>query len=119
MNSNNDHLGNTIFLLPFQKKKHLSDCRAEILVLGRLDGLLSRVNNSFWDKLPVSIRYFLRKFSDCFSELYGGIFVLISKRLILAPCSISSDFLRSFENRSINFVVMRRTLVIIFSKRLS
>ena len=108
------------FSTPFSEKIDLSGWCSEILVLARLDGLLIGENNSFLDKLLVSMRC-LSKFSYCFSEYCARMFFRIPKTL--NSCSaqnykISSYFLRSFEIRSINFEVTRGSLVIIFSKRL-
>ena len=72
----------------FSEKIYLSDWCAKIFVLGRLDGLLIWVNNSFWDKLLVSMRCFLGNFSDCFSEQCGKMFFWSLQPLVHIPCKI-------------------------------
>ena len=57
------------FSTPFSEKIDVSDWCEEFLVLGRLDGLLVWVNNSFWDKLLVSMRYFSGKVSELFWKM--------------------------------------------------
>ena len=89
------------FSTAFSGKFDLADWRAEILWL---DGLFIGVNNSFWHKLLVSMRYSSSKFSDCFCEHCRRMFFLISTTLnsySLKNSKISSDFLRSFKSRRI------------------
>ena len=82
------------FSTPFSEKIDVSDWCEELLVLGRLDGLLVWVNNSFWDKLLVSMRYFSGKVSELFWKMIvflnnvGKCFFLSQQPLVAVSCKI-------------------------------
>ena len=74
------------FYTLFSQKIDLSDWCEEITVLGRLDRVLIWVNKSFWDKLLISMRYFSGKFSECFPEQCGRMFVVARWICLLKDC---------------------------------